>query len=138
MIRITDKNRVPKNGYTYTVPETGRSFSAHVFSRLAIKVREYQAANGYHISTVEELESDYCNRHPEQCNDGISKHTPDEHDDFFTRMAAAVGIPAADALSKLSAKLGVDCQTCNRRHQIIRKVRQLGFAEALRQLKETL
>jgi ribosomal protein S3AE len=139
MLRITDRNRVPKDQYNFTVPESGRTFAAHVPSRLFFKVREYQAANNYRVWTEQEIEEDYCKRHLEQCNDGVSKHIPvSEHDDFLTRVASAVGIPAADALSKLSAKLGVKCQSCNRRHQIIRKMREIGFSEALRQLKETL
>lgn len=138
MTHITDRNRVPKGGYTFAVPESRRSFSAHVFGRLVLKVREYQVANNYHVSTAEEIEADYCNRHPDQCDDGISKPIPQEHDDLLTRVAAAVGIPAATALSKLTAKLGANCASCNKRNQIIQKVRQIGFTEALRQLKETL
>lgn len=138
MIHITDRNRVPRGGYDFTVPESSRVFSAHVFGRLILKVREYQVANSYRVWTAQEIEEDYCRRHPDQCDDGISKPIPQEHDDLLTRVAAAVGIPAATALSKLSAKLGINCASCNKRNQIVQKVGQLGFAEALRQLKETL
>lgn len=138
MMRITDRNKVPRHGYTFTQVETGRQFSAHTPPGLFHKVREYQVANSLRVWTDLEIEEDYCRRNPEQCNDGTPRQAPVEHDDMLTRLGAAVGIPAANALSKLAAKLGIKCQSCNRRHQIIRSVRQIGFEEALRQLKETL
>lgn len=138
MLRITDRNKIPKGGYDYTVKESGRYFAGTSLSRLILKVREYQVANSFSVSTAEEIERDFCQRRPQLCDDGTAKPIYVEHDDMLTKLAAAVGIPAATALSKLSAKIGIKCRVCSQRNAIIQRVREIGFNEALRQLKETL
>lgn len=137
-MRITDKSKGVRGGYSYTVQESQRSFSAPSLSRLVLKVREYQVANSFAVSTEQQIEEDFCNRRPELCNDGTAKPYVEPHDDLLTKIAAAVGIPAADALSKLTAKIGIKCKVCSKRHAIIRQIKEIGFDEALRQLRETL
>lgn len=138
MMRITDRNKGVKGGYSYTVPESHRAFSMPTISRLVRKVREYQVANSFPVSTEQQIEEDYCKRYPQHCTDGTAQPINPEHDDLLTKIAAAVGIPAADALSKLSAKIGIKCKICSRRNAIIQRIKEIGFSEALRQLKETL
>lgn len=137
-LHITDRAKIPKNGYDFTVPETGRYFGGTSFSRLVQKVREYQVANNLPVWTEQQIEEDFCKRRSVLCDDGTAKPIYMEHDDLLTKLAAAVGIPAATALSKLTAKIGIKCHVCSKRNAIIRRVREIGFNEALRQLKETL
>ena len=141
-IHITDRKRVPRDQFNFTDPNNGRIFRANMFGRMVDRVQEYQRANNYRIWTEAELEADYCQRYPYNCTDTEdnkrNRAERSRSDDILTGLAAAVGIPAADALAKLTEKLGVHCKTCAKRHAIIRRVRELGFSEALRQLKETL
>jgi hypothetical protein len=140
-IHIIDRKRVPRDQYNATDPNQGRIFRANQFGRLVDRMQEYQRANNYRVWTEAEIEADYCQRYPYNCVDSEKPTRPADRsraDDILTGIAAAVGIPAADALAKLSTKLGVHCKTCAKRHAIIRRVRELGFHEALRQLKETL
>lgn len=141
-IHITDRKRVPRDQFNFTDPTNGRVFRANMFGRLVARVQEYQRANSYRVWTEAELEADYCERYPYNCTDSEApprqKAEHSKTEDLLTSIAAAVGIPASEALAKLTTKLGVHCATCAKRRAIIRRVRELGFSEALRQLKETL
>ncbi len=138
-IHITDRSLIPRDEFNFTDQNKGRVFRAKMFGRLVLRVQEYQRANNYRVWTEAELEADYCKRYAHNCyDDSIPRQRSAEKSDVLTRVAAAVGIPAADVLAKLSKSLGVHCKTCDKRHGIIRRMRELGFEETMRQLKQTL
>jgi hypothetical protein len=144
--RIKDRSHVPPELFNYTEKQTGITYQAHAPGLLVHKVREGRIGNNIPFDETNlaiEIEEDFCNRYPHLCSDDErEKEEPPEmaeaQGDMLTRMAAAVGIPAADALAKLSKILGIDCATCHSRHKIIRRMKKLGLRETIRQLKETL
>lgn len=145
MNRITDKSHVPPMLYNYTIKEIDIEYKAHTFGLLVVKVRNALIGNQItfdETTLADVIEADFCQRYPFLCANGpVTADDPPEmaqaQGDAITRMAAAVGIPAADALAKLSKMMGINCAACNQRHRIIRKMRKLGIKETLRQLKET-
>lgn len=146
MNRIKEKNHVPPELYNYVIPQNGALYKAHAFGLLVAKVRDGLIGNNIPFdenTLADVIEEDYCNRYPHLCADGArDKEEPPEmaeaKGDMLTRMAAAVGIPAADALAKLSKLMGISCETCNHRHRIIRRMGKIGVRETLRLLKETI
>ena len=83
-----------------------------------------------------ELEQDYCERHKELCED--TEGNPLVHNSIIDAVLAAVAIPAANGLAVLSKALGVHCAKCQLRHEIIKRVKELGFVETVRRIKATI
>lgn len=136
--RITDRSVVPRGNYDYSVKETAQTFVSHVFPTLVVKVRQHMAANSVSVpaNLADLIEDDFCKRKPEYCRD--TEHVRINGEDAFTQVVAALAIPAADALHSIASALGINCSTCNKRRLIIKRIRQLGVAETLRQLKGTI
>lgn len=135
--RLINKRDVPRGNYDYFVGKTGQTFYSHVFDLLVVKVREHMAANGVDIppDLAILIEEDYCHRHPEYCRDNSARRV--EGEEALTQVAAALAIPAANALHVVGKALGINCEACNMRHRIIRRIKQLGVSETIRQLKGT-
>jgi hypothetical protein len=135
--QILDRRGVPRGNYDYTVVKTGHRLEAHVFGRLVVMVKNHMAANGVEVPKDLEaiIEDDFCTRRPEYCRDTDAPRVNGE--DAFTQVVAALAIPAADALATVSKLFGINCKACNQRHQVIRRLKQVGVAETLRQLKGT-
>lgn len=142
MLRIKDRSKVPRELYDYTVPETKASFKAHGIGLLLVSVRKHYAANNLpvpeNLSVV--VEEDWCSRYPYHCADPevVIEKPEKEHGDAFNNFIASLAIPAADALAKVSAALGIDCARCKTRHRIIKEMKKRGFAQTVKMLKETL
>lgn len=143
MQRIKDRMMVPRGLYDYTVPETGIRFESHGFGALVVKVRTNYTDNSLPVpqDLNEIIEADWCKRRPELCEDGEARRprfTTNEEWGSLKELIAKVAIGGADALSRISSALGINCAKCQRRHRIISEMRRLGFAETVRRLKETL
>ena len=136
MIKIKDRTMVPRGLFNYTVPETNRRFSANTLGLVVSIVTRHMTANGITVppdlATI--IENDYCQRKPEYCHDETN---PKRRDDLLTRLAAHVAIPASDALARISGALGIKCAACQKRHEIIRRVEEIGFDEAVKQIRAT-
>lgn len=136
--QILDRRGVPRGNYDYLVVQTGHRFESHVFGQLVVNVQKHMDANGVPIPKDLALvvEEDFCTRRPEYCRDTEQPRVNGE--DAFTQVVAALAIPAADALHKIASVFGINCSACNQRHRVIRRIREVGVAETLRQLKGTL
>lgn len=136
--QIADRSVVPRGNYDFTVKETGQTFSSHVFHPLVTKVVQHMASNGVPVpkNISDLMEEDFCERKPEYCRD--TEHVRINGEDGLTQVVAALAIPAAEALHKIGAVLGINCTACNQRRRIIKRIRELGVSETLRQLKGTL
>lgn len=143
MLRIKDRHIVPRGLYDYTVKETDTRFESHGFGSLVVKVKEHMEANN--LPLPEDLggviEEDWCKRKEDWCEDTNARR-PKSVDKMewnsLSELVASIAISGADALAKISGALGIKCTGCSNRHQIIRHMRKVGFAETLKRLKETL
>lgn len=135
--QILDRRGVPRGNYDYLVTQTGHRIEAHVFGQLVVRVKQHMMANGVPIQKDLEtvIEEDFCTRRPEYCRDTDAPRVNGE--DAFTQVVAALAIPAADALHSLAKAFGINCKACNQRHQVIRRIKQVGVAETLRKLRGT-
>lgn len=136
--QIVNKRDVPRGNYTFTVVETGWTGESHVFNNLVVQVRNHMAANSItppnDLSLV--IEDDFCTRKPEYCMDTDEVRVGGE--DALTKVAAALMIPAADALHKIAGVFGINCTNCNWRYKIIKQLKKVGVTETLKRLKGTL
>lgn len=136
--QILDRRGVPRGNYDYTVAQTGHRLEGHVFGRLVVNVKAHMEANGVPVPAdlASIIEEDFCTRRPEYCRDTDKPRINGE--DAFTQVVAAMAIPAADALHKIASVFGINCSACNQRHRVIKRIREVGVMETLRQLKETV
>lgn len=139
MIVIRDKHTVPRGNFTYTVPETGHRFSSNNFRILVGMARKHMSANAISIPDNLEriVEVDYCNRNLVFCMDTDNPEAGRPGNELLTKITAAVGIPMANALATVTKALGLHCASCAQRHELVKRVNELGFEETVRQVKET-
>lgn len=142
-MRISDRAKVPNGWYNYTQQPAGSLtkpvlLTAHTVGLLVLRVRELRLANRIELGAnlAHEVEQDFCERRKELCEDGDGH--PLVHNSILDAVLAAVAIPAANGLAVLSKALGVQCAKCQLRHEIIKRVKELGFVETVRRIKATI
>lgn len=71
MLRVKDRQHVPKGGYSHTCPHCGYTFQAHTLGRLTAEVRKHRTANAIVVppNLTAELEDQWCQSHPTLCED---------------------------------------------------------------------
>lgn len=71
MLRLTDKQTTPPNGWRYRQRESGKLITATSFMNLVAAVRQHRIANGYPIQMDMELEIEdgVCKEVPEVCKE---------------------------------------------------------------------
>jgi len=135
--QIRDPSVVPRGNFYYVVPATGQRFESHVFQLLVARVRVHMKANQIvippNLSGI--IEDDYCQHEPIYCNDPSAAIVDGES--AFTQIVAAMAIPAADALHLIGSMFGINCNSCNKRHRIIKEIKKVGVSETLKRLKGT-
>jgi hypothetical protein len=142
MLTITNKSIVPHgpSGFQATVPQTKRTFAHRDINQLYAMIHSYCKANGLPIPDMQTIDSWVCAEQPHACSDGVLNQPqaqPELHMDLLTRVAAATAIPLANVLSKASQALGVNCANCSKRHAVIKKINEIGFTQAVKQIMET-
>ena len=69
MLRLSNKQTTPPNGWRYRQRESGKLITATSFMNLVAAVRDHRIANGYPIQMDMELEIEdgVCKQVPEAC-----------------------------------------------------------------------